>query len=570
MFARTLCGTAIFAFAGALPAQSADSVHYSVAPVMDAGALQALAVEIRFAGDADGETRLQLPREWAGADSLWRHLEDVSVDGAASVREDGPDVRLVAHAPRAPLAVRYRVKTAYEADPAFQFQKARPIIHPGWFFFHGEGVFATPDGRSAVPATFAWRDVPGGWTLASDLDHFAGGRAGTVADILESAAIGAPDLDVITRQVGGAPLRIAIRGTWPFPHEAFADAVEGIVDAENRFWGDAGRPFLVPLAPLGGSGGGYSVSGAGRSDGFSLAATATITLPQVAHLLAHEYMHTWNARELGGLEETGEALGYWFSEGFTDFYAARILLRAGLWTPAEYAEGLNEAMLRYATSPARTATNAELAARFWTDQAYEKMPYDRGHLLGLLLDHRIRQATAGSADLDDVMQAQRARAVRGGSERPWGNAARLFVSVAREEFGVDVSSEVARYIDRGEPVLLPADVFGTCAAVETRTQPNFDRGFDLEATQAASLVVTGVDSTSTAFAAGLRNGMRIISREAGTPGDATTEYAYRVNDGRRERVIRYLPAGKSTVTFQRVVLGPDAASPACVAAMSGA
>jgi predicted metalloprotease with PDZ domain len=571
MLAHTLGGFAIsLTFAGALSAQSADSVHYSIAPVMDGGALTALAVELRFAGDGDGETRLALPSEWAGADSLWRHLGDLRVDGAASVREDGADGRLIAHAPGAPLTVRYRVASAYTAEPAFAYEKARPIILPGWFFFHGEGVFALPDGRDEAPASFAWRDVPAGWTIASDLDYLRGTRAGTVEDISESVAIGAPDLVVLERPVGGAPLRLATRGSWRFPVDSLADAVAAIVDAENRFWGDAGRPFLVPLAPLGGTGDSYSISGTGRSDGFSIAATSSFGLEQAAQLLAHEYMHTWNARELGGLAEADQALGYWFSEGFTDFYAGRVLLRAGLWTPAEYVEELNTVLMRYASSPARTAPNTQLAERFWSDRPFEQMPYDRGHLFAILLDDRIRRATAGRADLDDVMQAQRAASRQDGRQAAHADAARLFPSVLRDRFGIDVSGDIARHVDRGEPVLLPADLYGRCATVQTLTRPEFHRGFDLAATEAAGGVVTGLDPASPAYAAGLRDGMRIIRREAGSPGDSSVEYEYRVDDGGTERLIRYLPAGRGTITFQRVILSPDATSAACAALMSGA
>lgn len=571
MLARTLGCLAISAvFAGALTAQPADAVRYSVAPVMDGGALTGLAVELRFAGDADGETRLQLPTEWAGADSLWRQLNDVRIDGAASMQEDGPDARRIAHTPGAPLVVRYRVASAYAGEPAFAYEKARPIILPGWFFFHGEGVFATVEGRDRAPASFAWRGVPAGWTVASDLDHVQGGQPATVQDISESVAIGAPDLTVVTRDVGGAPLRIAVRGSWQFQPDTFVHAVQAIVNAENRFWGDSGRAFLVPLAPLGGTGGGYSYHGTGRSDAFSIAATSSFSVAQAMHLLAHEYMHTWNSVALGSLPEKDEALGYWFSEGWTDFYASRVLLRAGLWTPEEYAAELNRVLMRYATSSARTAPNAQLLDRNWSDGDFRQMPYDRGHLLALLLDARLRRESAGRADMDDVMQAQRAAARDNDHRGTPVDAPRLFTSTMRQRFGMDVSAEVARHVDRGEAILLPSDLYGACGTFETVTRPTFHRGFDLAATDAAKGVLVGVDSTSPAYAAGLRDGMRIIRREAGTPGDPTVEYVYRVDDGGTERLIRYLPAGKGTVTFQRLVLSPDASSAPCIATMSGA
>lgn len=557
------------AFAGQASAQTDSLVRYTVAPVMEGALLAGLAVEMRFAGDADGETRLLLPDEWAGTDSLWRQVEDVRVEGAAAVREDGDVARVITHAPSAALAVRYRVRSGYAADPGFGYQKAVPIILPGWFFFHGEGVFATPEGRAEAPARFAWSGFPASWKVASDLDHLSDARPGTVNDVVESASIGAPDLTVIQSMVDGAPVRLAMRGEWNFGATTFGDALARVFQAENALWGDAGRPFFVPLAPLGGTGSGLSYTGTARSDAFSVASTPGFPLAEGTRFLAHEYMHTWIPVEIGGYPGGQGETAAWLTEGWTDFYAPRALLRAGLWTPAEYVAELNRVLMRNAGSPARAIPNTELVERFWSDPNVHQLPYDRGHLLALLLDYRIRAQSGGRADMDDVMLAQREYAVLNAREGTRVDAAALLPIVARESLGMDLAAELDRHVERGEPVTLPADLFGACARVENVTQPEFHRGFDLPATEANGMRITGVDPASPAYAAGMRDGMRIISREAGTPGDATTEYAYRVDDAGTERVIRYLPRGKGRVTFQRVQLTPEASSEACVRLMSG-
>lgn len=557
------------AFGGSAAAQSDSAVSYTVAPVMEGAALTGLAVEIRFAGDADGETRLELPQRWAGTDSLWRQVEEVRVEGASSVREDSAWVRVITHAPGAALAVRYRVRSAYAEEPGPGYHKALPLILPGWFFFHGEGVFAAPEGRQEAPARFAWSGFPAQWKIASDLDHLAGARPGMVKDLVESVAIGAPDLTVVRRELGGAPVSFAVRGSWDFAPEALADAVMGIVQAENALWGDAGRPFVIPLAPLGVSPRGLSYTGTGRGDGFSIASTSGFPLADASRFLAHEYMHTWIGGEIGGSPD--EAAGaFWITEGFADFYGLRALLRAGLWTPAQFIAELNRVLTRNANSPARTLPNAAIGERFWTDANVQQLPYDRGHLLALLLDHRIRAHTGGRADMDDVLLAQRALARRNEQAGTRVDAAALFPIVVRQELGMDIAAELERHAERGEPVLLPGDLFGTCARVETVTQPDFHRGFDLPATEANGMRITGLDPGSPAYAAGMRDGMRIIRREAGTAGDATVEIAYRVDDAGTERVFRYLPQGKGRVTLQRFVLTPEATSERCIRLMSGA
>ena len=555
--ALTLVAT-LAAPGGAAPAvQNDDTVRYSVAPVLAEKGLAGLAVEIHFAGDADGETELFLPRQWAGSDELWRHLADLEVQGARDVREEGPAVRRIAHSPGAPLMVRYRVQSAYDTEPGFDYEKARPLILPGWFFFHGEGVFATPGGRQSAPARFAWKSFPAEWKLASDLDHLAGARPGTVQDVVESVAIGGPDLHVLHREIDGASLRFAMRGAWSFSPEAFADAVEKIIRAENDLWESPARPFFIPVAPLGGEGPGYSRFGTGRSDAFSVASTPAFELADAKSFLAHEYLHTWIPQELGGAPEEDEASSYWLGEGFTDFFAAHVLLRAGLWSLSESVADLNRTLLRYGTSPARNATAADVLRHFWTDPAVQKLPYDQGHLLAHVLEYRIRRASAGRTGLREVLLAQRARAQRDAREGRSLPAAALFPAVLREVTGLDVTPDLAQHIRDGQPVMLPPDLLGGCFQVTTVTQPEFDRGFDPAATERAGGVLTGVRPESPAYAAGMRDGMRIIRREAGTVGDSSVEIVYRVKDGEAEREIRDLPQGVAQVTFQRVVPTPE-------------
>jgi predicted metalloprotease with PDZ domain len=469
-WARALCRSMILACCAPSWALAADgAVAYVVAPVLSEHGLAALEVTVEFAGDASGTTVLRLPDDWAGSDGLWRHLSGLEVEGATDVVVTSPAVRSIAHPPGATLTVRYRVHSAYDQDPGFEFEKARPSVHADWFFFHGEGVFAVPEGREDSEAMFSWRDFPDDWRIASDLDHLAGARPGRVSDVVESVAIGAPDLAVTRIESEGATLRIAQRGAWRFAPETFADRVARLVDAGNRLWNDDARPFLVVLAPLGGGDEGLSIHGTGRGDAFAVASTSALTPERVQKLLAHEYLHTWFPAELGGY--TDGSSGYWFSEGFTNYFTGHVMLRSGLWSEAQWLEDLNSVLARHASSPARNATAAEVEVRFWTDPDVQKLPYDRGHLLALLLDHRIRTATAGSRSLLDVLQAQRRIALEDDTDTTRLPAAERFPSVLLDETGLDIAADLASHIERGELIRLPADLPGPWAALETVNGP---------------------------------------------------------------------------------------------------
>lgn len=539
---------------GAAPVP-ADDVVYSLAPVLTGEALTALAVELTFRGDADGETRLQLPAEWAGTPELWKAVSDLSVAGGTLSGEGAR--RSIAHKPNALLVVRYRLASNGAAEPGPDYAKAQPVVRPGWFFFHGEGLFATPEGRDAAPARFRWAGWPATWKVASDLDHLER-QPGTVADIVESAGIGAPDLELVQRQVDGAPFRLAMRGRWSFTPTALADRVAAVMHAENSYWGDKGRAFFVPVAPMVPEGLGRSTNGTGRTDGFAIASTTNYRLEDATQFLAHEYAHSWVPREIGGHLADAEAEGYWLNEGFVDFTAARALVRSGLWSIEDYAKSQNEVLLRLATSPARALDNKTLAARFWSDGSAQQMPYDRGNIFAMWADARL----ADKGGIDAVLKRQRAMAKADGATA----APLLFAVAVSAATGLNLQDAIARHIDRGEPIVLLPKI--ACLDVATVERVVFHRGFDIDATVAAGDVIAGVDRSGRAYAAGLRDGMKLVRREAGEIGNPNVEIAYRValSDG-AERVLRWQPVAPKPVRLQQLVVPrlDDAARKVCSA-----
>lgn len=542
---------ALFLTAAAKPPPD-KPIAYKITPALQPDGSRVLDVEMRLRGDADGETEIFLPSVWAGTGELWRHATRLRISGARS-HGGSYDHPVLRHRPGARLAVRYRIVSAYREDPGFSYEKARPMVRPDWFFVHGETVFATPGGDPARPARFKWGKLPKGWTVASDLDHL-GGKPTTLANLVNTVAIGGSKLRIVRRDLRGAPLRVAVLGEWSFTPDQLADTVAPIVAAEDSFWGDRSSPFLVAMAPLGDLPSGLSYTGTGRTDAFSIASTGAFELRQAVRFLAHEYMHSWVPIELGGMPEEDEARDYWFSEGFNDYLAAKVLLRSGLWSLADWAADKNETLLRYASSPARTLRGEEIAARFWTDQAVQQLSYDRGHLLAARLDSEIAARAAGKS-LESVLRTQR-KAAQDSSEL----ATALFRKTLREETGIDIDEDIERYARQGETLVMPDGLFGDCARLVAERRREFDRGYDAAATRRADGIIAGVAPDGPAYAAGMRDGMRLVRRESGKVGDSTVEMAYRVADEAGERVVRFLPEGKGEFEVQRLEIpaaGPE-------------
>jgi predicted metalloprotease with PDZ domain len=546
------------------------TISYELAPEMEGGAITALDVTIRFRADASGMTTIDWVENWAGEDRLGQWARDIRIEGATSVASAPKGGRIVHSAPGAALVMRYRIVSAYDTDPSVTDSKqAQPVVRPGWFYAVGEVLYARPAGRDDEPASFTWKG-PKDIGFASDTEHVVGlgGHRRTVGDIVESIAIGGRDLSVASTTLHGAPVRVAHIGRFGFDIQAFDKLALQVVGVERDFWRERNAgPFLITAIPLTPVPGRMSYGGTGRTDAFATWIDRDAELPGLAWLLAHKYFHSWNARQLGRFPEKAEAEAYWMSEGFTDFYARRLMLRAGIWTPEKFAADWNEMLRAYAVSPFRATGNVETAARFWGGgQEAEKIPYQRGAMLAALWDRQLR--ARGLGDLDTVLCAQRDR-TRAASGAPYLTTA-FTAEIARA--GLDVRPDVDRYLTKGEPLFLPEDTFGRCAKLMTVDLPEFERGWDSTATAKGGNILTGVDPASNAYAAGLRDGMKFLRRSGGEPGNSAIDYVIEVQDGANRCNVTSRPAGRKTIRTQQIVLdaaGLAAEPETCKAALAG-
>ena len=135
---------------------------------------------------------------------------------------------------------------------------------------------------------------------------------------------------------------------------------------------------------------------------------------------SHEFFHAWNVKrlrpvELGPFDYEAEVYtrGLWFAEGLTEYYGNLLVTRAGLATREEYLEQVSNDIAELQTMPGRLVQSLETASydawiKFYrpdensanTSISY----YTKGAIVGLLLDARIRRATAGLKTLDDLMR----------------------------------------------------------------------------------------------------------------------------------------------------------------------
>jgi predicted metalloprotease with PDZ domain len=138
-------------------------------------------------------------------------------------------------------------------------------------------------------------------------------------------------------------------------------------------------------------------------------------------LASHEFFHAWNVKrlrpaELGPFNYEEEVLtrSLWIAEGFTEYYAALAVHRAGLSTREEFLDGLSNLIEELQATPGRLVQSVEQASFDAWIKYYrpdENSPnvaisyYTKGAVIAFLLDARVRTATRGAKTLDDVMRA---------------------------------------------------------------------------------------------------------------------------------------------------------------------
>jgi predicted metalloprotease with PDZ domain len=538
----------------------AEAIKYAVAPVMKGGKLQALSIDVSFFGEADGETEIELPNKWGGTSDLWRGISQLDVRGGSLVAAGAePSLRIIRHEPGAKINLRYRLGQIWTGG--LEGTEFRPIVSPNYFHVIGSTAFVHPKWRLATPVRVSFGKFPESWNLASDLEH-SGLNLGRT---LQSISVGG---DFRVGRAGR--VRVAMRGKWSFGADEFLKRLDPIIASHYRFWGDPRSAYLVTLIPLDSNPNRMTAGGTGLGDAFAFYATENIDDARILNGLAHEHLHSWIPLRLGSTaDRNGGIADSWLSEGFTDFYMHRLLVRDELQSVELTASRLNEVMWEYAFSKERNATNARIEAEFWRDRAAQRVPYQRGLLVAALMDDLLRRASGGERDLDDVMLAMR-RSV-GAAEAEERPPIRDNFTSSMKSAGIDPTDDIKRFVDMGETVMLPGDIWAPCGEVETSEVAEFDRGFKGRPAPDKEVIVTEVDPDGPAYAAGLRVGMRILNPDFKGPRDSRVALTYRVAVDGEVREIRYFPEGKRRVSLQELKLRSldEQARKACTARLGG-
>jgi predicted metalloprotease with PDZ domain len=137
--------------------------------------------------------------------------------------------------------------------------------------------------------------------------------------------------------------------------------------------------------------------------------------------IAHEYFHHYNVKRIRPIElgpfdyaKENKTNMLWVSEGFTVYYEYLVLKRAGLMNDDDVLKALQSNIAAYENKPGHLFQSATQASYdTWSDGPFGRTGdevnktisyYDKGPVLGLMLDFNIRHETNNRQSLDDVMR----------------------------------------------------------------------------------------------------------------------------------------------------------------------
>jgi len=552
----------------AAPEQPAlPDLSYMLAPggLDEAGDPGWVAVEMRIAGLewATGEPFLRIPVKFAGVPAVAYTTTDIDVRdaaGAVPLQEtvDDPDAGGFLYFRRwAPardvngdVTLRYRAPIELYipklgSGPPFDLRAGG-----GGFSGAGNTFLIVPDAARPFMITIDWK-----------LDALAPGSIG-VSSFGEGAtrSPGPPDLLTASYFMAGplgrypeAGVESDFTGYWigtlRFDARAVLEWSERAYRAIAGFFTDEKPPaFRVMMRgnPYQGGGGAalmrsFLVSFPDtRDDGDALRET-----------IAHETVHNW-VTSIGGPPGSSQ----WFSEGMTVAYTRRLLLRSGLFTPAEFLESLNDSALGYYTNGLNKLPNDEIAAGFWRDTRIRSLPYQRGSLYFAAVDAVVRERSDGARSLDDLLKAFLARSAAG--EQVDGETWRGIVTAELGEAGGAALDDMLA----GKLIVPPSGAFGPCFARSEQSLKRFELGFDRTSLVTEPRIVGGLSADSAAARAGLRDGDEILHPVAleKPQAEPDLELSLRIRRDGNEMTIEYLPRGEAVEgwLWERVADVPDA------------
>ncbi|HEY0612363.1 MAG TPA: hypothetical protein VGD35_21965 [Chitinophaga sp.] len=397
---------------------AAQEMTYSVTPVLSDSPY--FHVELRCSGFSSGSLQFSLPEWTPGYYQLMDYAAAIDSLQASDAnghtlpcKKEGRNSWWIYNTADVPVVqLQYDVRSTRPFVASNYLEADRGYISPAGMFMHLKGRIDQPVSLVIHPLS--------GWNVATGLKQAPDQQHTYIApdfDVLYDSPILMGKLESFPSfEVQGKPHRFIAYRPRAFDRAAFMNDLQKIVSTAAGIMGEIPYDHYTFLG-IGPGGGGIehlnstSVSFTGSNLSNPKGKIGTY------RFLAHEYFHHYNVKRIRPIElgpfdyDNGSKTRLlWISEGFTVYYEYIILRRAGLNTPEDVFHGLQENIKAYESKPGHLLQSAADASYYtWRDGPFGGGDstisyYDKGPVLGAMLDLKIRHETKNKHSLDDVMR----------------------------------------------------------------------------------------------------------------------------------------------------------------------
>lgn len=385
-------------------------IEYKVLPNLN-DSIPTVNVKFDYESDDNGLIVLRYENNSWGDNDIFNCIKDLNVLPEPESIQFLRDKSLITIKTKPNLLsnIDYKIIKDYKGLPINQY-RYRPIIDSTYFHVLGMRLFMIPEGIFKSDSSKANIKINIKNGSIEGIFHSSFGK-----EKVQNIEVSREDL-YASYFVGGDYRRYSftyesdtiyfiIRGKWKaFTDQEILNLLKQTFSSQRSFWNDSRKgDFSVTLTPTYESW--YSVGGSGFSTSFISFASNNqkVTLSHLKWLYNHELLHKWIGRTIINDNEVEQ---YWFSEGFTDYFAYKLMLKNNLIDLSEYIEIINrEVIIPHYQDPIKNIPNAEITfENYWSEYAkYMKLPYRRGLLYAFLIDNQIKEESSYSVSLDNLM-----------------------------------------------------------------------------------------------------------------------------------------------------------------------
>ena len=407
----------------AVAAASAPTLHYTLA--MPAPQTHYFEVRLDCGGFGPEYTDIKMP-VWAPGSYLVRefarHVEGFQAQTASgkelAVEKIDKNTWRVRHPKQPDFRVSYRVY-------AFELSVRTSFVDADHGYANGSSVFMYPADNKELPSTLTVVPATGWATVSTALRQAANKGAfdftAATYDELADSPLEIGNHKVLNFVANGTPHQVAMFGQYTTDDTKLLADMKRVCEEAHRVVGQNPLDhyvFIVHNLERGGGGLEHLYSTTLEVSRKTYESEAG--MKSFLGLVAHEYFHLWNVKRirpvaLGPFDYDHENYTHllWVSEGMTEYMANLMTERAGYFTSAQYLDKLAEQIGTVENTPGnkiQSAAEASFDAWIRYYRSNENSPnsqisyYDKGEVIGAVLDLMIIEATKGEKHLDDVFR----------------------------------------------------------------------------------------------------------------------------------------------------------------------